>query len=281
MTKENTEKLQKPEKSEKPEPHNFEQTRIAQATEFSKAKAADGKIPPRIEIKGFSSGGKLRVETPHTDNAGHLFTLNQAFGTGSCDFQQQQLGRLMAIVRSKQGETPDELQTNSVIAAVAAVEPQNEVEGMLAVQMAATHEVAMEMLSRAKVASSTDHLERYGTLATKLLRTYTTQIEALSKLRRGGAQKVTVEHVHVYEGGQAIVGNVNGNRSRALPGGGDRHESGHQPHALTGSAALALQADPSMLRPDAGRDPVPVASGEREDAVPNARRRQRKRRAAG
>lgn len=272
---------EKAERTEKPEPHNFEQRCIEQATEFSKAKAEGGKIPPRLEIKGFAPSGKLRVETPHTDNAGHLFALNQAFGTGSCDFQQQQLGRLMAIVRSKQGDAPDELQTNSVIAAVAAVEPQNEVEGMLAVQMAATHEVAMEMLSRAKVASSTDHLERYGTLATKLLRTYTTQIEALSKLRRGGAQKVTVEHVHVYEGGQAIVGNVNTPSPQTLPGGGGRHESGHQPHELTGPAALALQADPSMLRPDAGRDLVPVASSAGKDAMPQARRRQGKRRSQG
>jgi hypothetical protein len=29
-----------------------------------------------------------------------------------------------------------------------------------------------------------------------------------AKLRRGGEQKVTVEHVHVYPGGQAIVGSV-------------------------------------------------------------------------
>jgi hypothetical protein len=27
-------------------------------------------------------------------------------------------------------------------------------------------------------------------------------------MRRGGRQKVIVEHVHVYPGGQAIVGNV-------------------------------------------------------------------------
>lgn len=268
-------------KPEKPAPHNFEQTRIEQATAFGKGKAESGKIPPRIDIKGFGPSGALKVETPHSDNAGHLFALNHAFGTGSYDFAQQQLGRLLAIVRSKHGEVPDETQANSCIAAVAAVEPQNEVEGMLAVQMAATHEVAMEMLSRAKVASSTDHLERYGTLATKLLRTYTTQIEALSKLRRGGAQKVTVEHVHVYKGGQAIVGNVNTARPQTQPGGGGRHEKGHQAHALAGPAALAFQADPSMLCPDAGRDAVPVASGEREDAMPNARRRRGKRRSAG
>ena len=34
------------------------------------------------------------------------------------------------------------------------------------------------------------------------------QAEALSKLKRGGEQTVRVEHVHVYPGGQAIVGTV-------------------------------------------------------------------------
>ena len=139
----------------------------------------------------------------------------------------------------------------------------------------------MEMLTRAKVASSTDHLERYGTLATKMLRTYTTQLEALAKLRRGGAQKVTVEHVHVYEGGQAIVGNVNTPSPQTLPGGGGRHERGHQAHALAGPAAIAFQADPSMLCPDAGRDAMPVASGQGQGTLPNARRRQGKRRSQG
>ena len=42
-----------------------------------------------------------------------------------------------------------------------------------------------------------------------LLRTFTTQMEALKRYRTGGQQKVTVEHVHVNEGGQAIVGVVN------------------------------------------------------------------------
>jgi radical SAM superfamily enzyme with C-terminal helix-hairpin-helix motif len=34
------------------------------------------------------------------------------------------------------------------------------------------------------------------------------QVDALANLRRGGRQKVTVEHVHVHPGAQAVVGNV-------------------------------------------------------------------------
>jgi len=43
------------------------------------------------------------------------------------------------------------------------------------------------------------------------------QMEALKKYRTGGQQKMIVEHVHVNEGGQAIVGNVN-------PGGGGSND---------------------------------------------------------
>src|SRR5262245_1267405 len=44
--------------------------------------------------------------------------------------------------------------------------------------------------------------------ANKLSGTHATLLEALSRHRGKGQQKVTVEHVHVHEGGQAIVGNV-------------------------------------------------------------------------
>jgi hypothetical protein len=44
----------------------------------------------------------------------------------------------------------------------------------------------------------------------KLTRNFTTQMEALKKYRDTPQQRVHVEHVHVNEGGQAIVGNVKG-----------------------------------------------------------------------
>ena len=47
-----------------------------------------------------------------------------------------------------------------------------------------------------------------GSPALRLARTFATQLEALKRYRTGGTQKVTVEHVTVNAGGQAIVGNV-------------------------------------------------------------------------
>ena len=40
------------------------------------------------------------------------------------------------------------------------------------------------------------------------MRAYATQVEVLRRLRSGGQQFVRVEHVHVNDGGQAVIGNV-------------------------------------------------------------------------
>jgi hypothetical protein len=48
-----------------------------------------------------------------------------------------------------------------------------------------------------------------GSAAARLSRTYATQVETLRRLRGAGAQHVRVEHVHIYEQSQAVVGIVN------------------------------------------------------------------------
>ena len=49
--------------------------------------------------------------------------------------------------------------------------------------------------------------------AQKLMALHTKQLAALDKHRGKGQQKVTVEHVNVAAGGQAIVGNVDVKKS--------------------------------------------------------------------
>jgi hypothetical protein len=86
--------------------------------------------------------------------------------------------------------------------------------------------------------------------ANKLSRTYATLLEALNRHRGKGQQKVTVEHVHVHEGGQAIVGAVQ------TPGGGSHPKSEDQPHARQIAHAPQL----AMRSTNAERELVPVAS---------------------
>jgi hypothetical protein len=126
------------------------------------------------------------------------------------------------------------------------LQPQNEIEAMLAAQMTA----AMHMLGKARHAEYLEHMNSFGGLASKLLRTFTAQTEALAKLRRGGEQTVRVEHVHVHSGGQAIVGNVN-----HAGGGGGLLENQRQPHAK----AISHAPQRPLWGEDSEREPVPVA----------------------
>ena len=92
---------------------------------------------------------------------------------------------------------------------IEAAAPRNEVEGALAVQMACTHVAAMSVLARFRGGGGSEQrVAALATAAARLLRAYSVQVETLRRLRHGGDQYVRVEHVHVNDGGQAIVGNV-------------------------------------------------------------------------
>ena len=79
---------------------------------------------------------------------------------------------------------------------------------MLAVQMGAVHQATMMMARRLNHVETIPQQDAAERALNKLARTYATQMEALKRYRTGGQQKVTVEHVTVNEGGQAIVGAV-------------------------------------------------------------------------
>lgn len=153
-------------------------------------------------------------------------------------------------------------QFRAALAALSGIAPQDELEGMIAGQLVAAHSAAMECYRRAMAREQTFE-GRHENLnqANKLSRSFAVLLDALNRHRGKGQQKVTVEHVHVHSGGQAVVGAV------AATGGGDRAQSEEQPHAMQ----IAHAPEPAMPCPDPVRSPVPIASdGERP--LPHARR---------
>src|SRR6476646_4896952 len=150
----------------------------------------------------------------------------------------------------------------AALAGLIGIGPQDEVEGMIAAQLIATHNATMECYRRTMLGEQTLEGRRENlNQANKLARTYATLIETLNRHRGKGQQKVTVEHVHVHAGGQAVVGMVQ------TPGGGDQSKSKDQPHAKQ----ITHAPGQTMPSADATRDPVPVASDE-ERPMPDARR---------
>jgi len=91
----------------------------------------------------------------------------------------------------------------------AGLQPQSFLETLLISQMIQVSNTASKCMTLAFQEGQTTYgKELNANLAVKFHRTFVAQIEALQKLRGKGGQKVTVEHVHVHQGGQAIVGNV-------------------------------------------------------------------------
>ena len=88
------------------------------------------------------------------------------------------------------------------------LKPQDAVERMLVTQMIATHVAQMRAAERLARTQQLNLMQTYEAGYNRLARTFTAQMEALRKHRHGGKQTVTVQHVNVEDGGQAIVGNV-------------------------------------------------------------------------
>jgi hypothetical protein len=132
---------------------------------------------------------------------------------------------------------------------------------MIAAQLIAAHYAAMECYRRAMVSDQTfDARHENLKQATKLSRASAALVDALNRHRGKGQQKVTVEHVHVHSGGQAVVGTIEGaTRRRSVePEGRDARQVANAPQ-------------PAMRSPNAERELVP-STGDAERPLPDARR---------
>ena len=99
----------------------------------------------------------------------------------------------------------------TMFAELAGIEPKDQIEGMLATQMIATHHATMDCFRIVAQNGQLDIINQMLCYANKLSRTFTMQMEALNRYRGKGGQKMTVEHVHINSGGQAIIGNITKN----------------------------------------------------------------------
>ncbi len=104
------------------------------------------------------------------------------------------------------------------IDAAEAIGAGNSLEKMLAHQMAVAHEATMQLMDRAlSFESSQDAVEscRLANTAARLMGVFQDGMLTLQRLRSGGNQTVTVQHVNVQAGAQAVIGNVGtGGRKR-------------------------------------------------------------------
>jgi hypothetical protein len=215
----------------------------------------------RVSITSGPSGlVKGDLAPPDDDLPEWTARVLDAFGTMSPNFAALMLSELISLIG---GDEQCEVHVNAALAVIEGLKPKNEAEALLAIQMVAAHLGAMRSLSLSSQARQLVQFQVHGELANKFMRTYASHLETLSKLRRGGEQTVKVEHVYVYQGGQAVVGDIN------ISKGEGTREIDRQPHA-PGSAALV--SSEKVRGEDAIGRSVPGASDKRKTKVPHARR---------
>jgi len=157
---------------------------------------------------------------------------------------------MQALWTNNADENEQQNLMDATVAALMGIEPNDELEGMMAAQLIASHNASMECYRRAMIGEqSFEGRKENLNQANKLSRTWTTLLDALNKHRGKGQQKVTVEHVHVHSGGQAVVGSVEHR------GGGGHAQKEEQPHAQQ----ITNAPQPALRSTDTQREPMPVA----------------------
>jgi hypothetical protein len=75
--------------------------------------------------------------------------------------------------------------------------------------MSCTHAASMVILGKFDSGFGTERrVLAVASAAARLMKTFATQVEVFRRLRSGGHQYVRVEHVHVNDGGQTVIGKV-------------------------------------------------------------------------
>lgn len=204
-------------------------------------------------------GSSIVIANDPDDQKGTLKKIGGSKSDRWNDILANQAAQALWVKNSNTEERDRQL--SATVAALVGVGPRDELEGMIAAQLIAAHNASMECFRRAMIGEQSFEGRRENlNQATKLSRTWATLLEALNRYRGKGQQKVTVEHVNVHAGGQAVVGMVE------TPGGGDHSKLKEQAHAKQ----IAHAPEPALRSPDTDRDAVPVTRDE-EWAVPDAR----------
>lgn len=96
------------------------------------------------------------------------------------------------------------------------MKPENPVEGMLLAQLSVMHSHAMALMTDAHKAAFLEMKTQYYNATAKLLRAFNASLDTLNKHRRGGRQMIRVDHVHVNDGGQAVVGVIENSKAGGI-----------------------------------------------------------------
>ena len=135
------------------------------------------------------NGATIVLDYDHPDRGTGWLTLVNALGSSDTDFANGLLKQLVSITTA--GQEPDCATANFALSVVKGLAPRDEMESMLAAQMAAVHMATMTFARRLAHVDNIPQQDSASNAFNKLARTYAMQMEALKRYRTGGEQRVS------------------------------------------------------------------------------------------
>jgi len=218
---------------------------------------------PSVKVKVSKNENGQQIEIHHPDKLVGEALVMEALASADGDFVNGIVSQLANA--SAQGQDVDERGLNFMLSVIKGIEPRDQLETMLLAQMAAVHVASMTFarrLAHVKTISQQDSAER---AFNKLTRTFAMQMEALKRYRVGAEQKVTLQHVSVTEGGQAIIGNVT-----------HTPRKNGQEQTAKEKAAQEKATTPPPALPDTNVVPMPIMGKSKEHDPLSVRRKSNK-----
>jgi hypothetical protein len=209
----------------------------------------------QIRAKATMTGNKVSLQPDHADAAFGQLLLMDSLGTIQLDFSDGLLAQLANA--ATKGQIVDEGQLNFMLAMVTGIEPRDQLEAMLAAQMAAVHNATMTFARRLNHVDNIQQQDSAERAFNKLARTFACQLQALKAYRSTGQQHVTVTHLNVAaHQAQVNVGSTPGGE-----GAQKFQEQLHAPREFTHEPCAPLPC------PDPEREAVSVAGSAGETAL--------------
>jgi hypothetical protein len=165
------------------------------------ARRKEKPLAPRMKVS--EKDGVVKLTPDHPEPSLAHIRLLEALGTRDLDFLDGLLKQLCNV--GSHGRSVDEDGLNFMLSVVKGIEPRDQVEAMLAAQMAATHNAMMTFARRLNHAENIPQQDSAEKAFNKLARTFTSQMETLKRYRSEGQQKILVQHTTTVNADQAVI----------------------------------------------------------------------------
>jgi len=248
-------------KENKAEVTEAERTAIEKHRARNKAKLS-------VRLKVSKNGNDPQIELDHPNKLVGRALVMEALASADPDFVNGMLSQLAGA--SGHGRDIAEGGLNFMLSVIKGIEPRDQLEAMLAAQMAAVHMASMTLARRLAHVEEIPQQDSAERAFNKLTRTFAMQMEALKRYRAGTEQRVTLQHVSVAEGGQAIIGNVTHAPRK------NREEQTAQEKAAQEKAAQERAATHLQALPDTNVVPMTIIGKSNEHDSISVRRKSNK-----